>query len=101
MSNMSLDTNILTEFDSFIKKYAAQITPTQPQTGNAPTSVVHPQVNTGNHLPRETQAPTPVNNSTSAEIQNPSAGPGAGGPKPVTPPKQPLSMSGSFIKNSK
>jgi hypothetical protein len=98
---MSLDTNILSEFDSFIKKYAAQMSPNQPEPGNAPTSVVHPQVNAGNSLPRETQAPPPVNNSTSGEIHNPSDGASGGGPKPVTAPKQPLSMSGSFIKNSK
>jgi hypothetical protein len=75
--------------------------PSSSNTGAEPSSLVHPQVNVGNSLPRETHAPPPVNNSTSGEIHNPSDGPSGGGPKPVTPPKQPLNMSGSFVKNSK
>jgi hypothetical protein len=100
MNNMSLNANILTEFDSFIKKYAAQIPFSQPQDGNTPSSIVHPQVNAGNSLPRATKAPPPVNNSTSGEIHNPSDGSSGGSPKPATAPKQPLSMSGSFIKKN-
>jgi hypothetical protein len=98
---MNFDTSLLKEFNSFIQKYAAQFSANPTDTSPQASSLVHPQVTTGTTLPRETHAPPPVNNSTSSEIQNPSDGPSGGGPKPVTAPKQPLNMSGSFVKNSK
>lgn len=99
---MSLDLNILAEFTSFVTKSAAAMLPiaATPTAASAPSPLVHAQVQVGANLPRETEAPQPVNNSTSGEVQNPSDGPGGGGPKPATPPKQPLSMSGSFVKKS-
>jgi hypothetical protein len=99
---MSFDQTILSEFTSFINKSAAAMlnsaSPASPAPANEVSSLQHPQVLVGAGLPRETQAPQPVNNSTSADVQNPSEGPGGGGPKPITPPGQALSMSGSFTK---
>lgn len=98
---MNFDYTVLKEFDSFIQKYAAQFTQNTAGNSSQPSSLVYPQVVAGTSLPRETSAPPPVNNSTSSEIHNPSDGASGGGPKPITQPKQPLNMSGSFTKNSK
>jgi hypothetical protein len=102
MNVMSFDQTILAEFTSFINKTAAAMQPLNIAPSPAPeaSSLLHPQVQAGAALPRRAASINPVNNSTSGEVQNPSEGPGGGGPKPVTASKQPLSMSGSFIKKN-